>query len=111
MKPLGHFTTDFHSKNKNHFVMVAGGSGITPIMGIAKSVFVNEPDSKITLIYCSRSEDQIIFKKQLDALEAKYPDRLKVIHNISQPSASWAGLKGRLDVKKVKAVLSETTIP
>lgn len=111
MKPLGHFTTDFHSKNKNHFVMVAGGSGITPIMGIAKSVFVNEPESKITLIYCSRSEHQIIFKKQLDALEAKYQDRLKVIHNISQPSASWTGLKGRLDVKKVKAILSEQQYP
>jgi ring-1,2-phenylacetyl-CoA epoxidase subunit PaaE len=111
MKPLGHFTTDFHSKNKNHFVMVAGGSGITPIMGIAKSVFVNEPESKITLIYCSRSEDQIIFKKQLDALEAKYPERFKVIHNISQPSSGWTGLKGRLDIEKVKAILSQNQYP
>jgi len=107
MKPLGHFTTEFHSKNKNHFVMVAGGSGITPIMGIIKSVFVNEPESKVTLIYCSRSEDQIIFKKQLDAFESKYPDRLKIFHNISQPSSGWTGLKGRLDVEKVKTILNE----
>ena len=107
MKPLGHFTTEFHSKNKNHFVMVAGGSGITPIMGIIKSVFVNEPESKVTLIYCSRSEDQIIFKKQLDAFESKYPDRFKIFHNISQPGSGWTGLKGRLDVEKVKTILNE----
>ncbi|WP_113924476.1 ferredoxin--NADP reductase [Cognataquiflexum aquatile] len=111
MKPLGHFTTEFHSKNKNHFVMVAGGSGITPIMGIIKSVFVNEPESKVTLIYCSRSEDQIIFKKQLDAFESKYPDRLKIFHNISQPSSGWTGLKGRLDVEKVKTILNENNYP
>lgn len=111
MKPLGHFTTEFHSKNKNHFVMVAGGSGITPIMGIIKSVFVNEPESKVTLIYCSRSEDQIIFKKQLDAFESKYPDRLKIFHNISQPSSGWTGLKGRLDVEKVKTILNDNNYP
>ncbi|MCH6235408.1 2Fe-2S iron-sulfur cluster-binding protein [Cognataquiflexum rubidum] len=111
IKPLGHFTTEFHSKNKNQFVMVAGGSGITPIMGIIKSVFVNEPESKVTLIYCSRSEDQIIFKKQLDAFESKYPDRFKIFHNISQPSSGWTGLKGRLDVEKVKTILNENNHP
>jgi ring-1,2-phenylacetyl-CoA epoxidase subunit PaaE len=111
MKPLGNFTSEFHSKNKNHFVMVAGGSGITPIMGIAKSVFVNEPDSKVTLIYCSRSEEQIIFKKELDALKGKYGERLNLIHNLSQPSSNWTGLKGRLNLEKVKTILSESNFP
>jgi ring-1,2-phenylacetyl-CoA epoxidase subunit PaaE len=111
MKPLGHFTTDFHSKNKNHFVMIAGGSGITPIMGIAKSVLVNEPSSKVTLIYCSRSEEQIIFKKQLEALQAKYGERLEVVHNLSQPSAEWNGLKGRLNSQKIKSILTEINHP
>lgn len=111
MKPLGHFTTDFHSKNKNHFVMVAGGSGITPIMGITKSVLVNEPESKVTVIYSSRSEEQIIFKKQWDELEAKYEGKLKVIHNLSQPSSNWTGLKGRLNSQTVKTILSEINYP
>jgi ring-1,2-phenylacetyl-CoA epoxidase subunit PaaE len=95
MKPLGHFTTDFHSKNKRNFVMIAGGSGITPIMGIAKSVLVNEPESKITLLYCSRSEDQIIFKSQLEKLENQYTSKLKVEHNLTKPSSTWTGLTGR----------------
>ncbi len=96
LKPLGNFTTDFHSKNRRHFFLIAGGSGITPIMGILKTVLVNEPNSIITLIYCSRNEEQIIFKNQLSLLEKANPDRLKVIHNLSQPRESWTGLKGRL---------------
>jgi ring-1,2-phenylacetyl-CoA epoxidase subunit PaaE len=111
MKPLGHFTTDFHSKNKRHFVMIAGGSGITPIMGIAKSVLVNEPESKITLLYCSRSEDQIIFKSQLEKLENQYTSKLKVVHNLTKPSSTWTGLTGRLDAEKVKGTLAANPFP
>jgi ring-1,2-phenylacetyl-CoA epoxidase subunit PaaE len=96
LKPLGNFTTDFHSKNRRHFFLIAGGSGITPIMGILKTVLVNEPQSIVTLIYCSRNEEQIIFRNQLTMLEAANADRLKVIHNLSQPSPNWKGLKGRL---------------
>lgn len=107
LKPLGNFTTDFHSKNQRHFIMVAGGSGITPIMGILKSVLVNEPNSIITLIYCSRSEEQIIFKRQLDLLEKANPDRLKVIHNLSQPSEEWKGPKGRLNPDSFKEFVSQ----
>jgi len=106
LKPMGNFTTDFHSKNKNHFVMIAGGSGITPIMGIIKSVLINEPHSKITLLYCSRSEDEIIFKNQLDKLVDSNPDRLEVVMNISKPSENWKGLKGRIDAEKIKEALA-----
>ena len=106
LKPLGSFTTDFHSKNKNHFVMIAGGSGITPIMGIIKSVLVNEPDSKVTLLYCSRSENEIIFKDQLDKLAEANAPRLEVVMNISKPSENWKGMKGRIDADKIKEVLS-----
>ncbi|MDF2157208.1 ferredoxin--NADP reductase [Algoriphagus sp. CAU 1675] len=101
LKPLGNFTIDFHSKNKRHFVLVAGGSGITPIISILKSVLVNEPQSKITLLYGSRNEEQIIFKKELDQLVEKNPDRLEVIHSLSKPSSSWTGMKGRLSEKVV----------
>src|SRR5690606_31004823 len=65
MKPTGNFTVDFHSQNRHHYVVVTGGSGITPIMGIIKSVLVNEPLSRISILYCSRAEDQIIFNEQL----------------------------------------------
>lgn len=102
LKPLGNFTIDFHSKNQKHFFLVAAGSGITPIMGILKSVLVNEPKSKVTLLYCSRNEDQIIFKKELKSLAESNASRLEVIYNLSQPDPSWEGLKGRLTKDLVK---------
>ena len=105
LKPMGHFTTDFHSKNRRHFFLIGGGSGITPLMGILKSVLVNEPNSIITLIYSSRNEEQIIFKDQLSLLEKANPDRLKVIHNLSQPSQSWVGRKGRLSVGVLRELI------
>lgn len=107
LKPVGNFTTDFHSQNHKHFFLVAAGSGITPIMGILKSVLINEPNSKVTLVYCSRNEEQIIFKKELDALEEKYAGKLSVIHNLSQPSGSWTGLKGRLTKEKLQEFAKE----
>lgn len=106
LPPMGNFTIDFHSKNQRHYIMVAGGSGITPIMGLLKSVLVNEPNSIVTLIYCSRSENQIIFKNQLDMLEKANPDRFKVKHNLSQPSESWTGFKGRLNKDSFHSLVS-----
>ena len=105
MKPMGNFTVPFHSQNKRHFVMIAGGSGITPVMSLAKSALINEPSSQVTLIYSSRNEEQIIFKKELDQLEGKYADRLHVVHNLTQPGASWDGLKGRISEEKIKNIL------
>lgn len=107
VKPMGNFTTEFHSKNRRHFFLIAGGSGITPIMGILKSVLVNEPQSIITLIYCSRNEEQIIFNKQLELLQLANPDRLTVIHNLSQPSGNWKGLKGRLSPIVLKELFAK----
>ncbi len=107
LRPLGNFTTDFHSKNQKHFVMIAAGSGITPIMGILKSVLVNEPNSKITLLYCSRNEEQIIFNKELGVLASNNPNRFTIIHNLSQPKAEWTGLSGRLTRERIFDVIQK----
>ncbi|MHA7130825.1 2Fe-2S iron-sulfur cluster-binding protein [Algoriphagus namhaensis] len=96
LKPMGNFTTEFHSKNQRHFIMIAGGSGITPIMGILKSALINEPKSKVTLLYCSRNEEQIIFKDALEKLVMDYPGRLETIHVLSQPEMGWSGVTGRI---------------
>jgi len=106
LKPMGHFTTEFHSKNRRHFFLIGGGSGITPLMGILKSVLVNEPNSIVTLIYSSRNEEQIIFKNQLALLEKANPERLKIIHNLSKPSEGWGGRKGRLSKSVLKEIIA-----
>jgi ring-1,2-phenylacetyl-CoA epoxidase subunit PaaE len=107
LNPMGNFTISFHSNHRTHYRLIAGGSGITPLMGIMKSILINEPYSKITLIYCSRSEEQIIFYNEIEALLAKNKDRLQVIYNLSQPSENWTGSKGRITSEKIVTLIKE----
>ena len=61
------------------FLLLAAGSGITPMMSICKSALV-EGSGKVVLIYANRDEESVIFSAALRELAAKYPDRLAVVH-------------------------------
>ncbi|ORB72494.1 ferredoxin--NADP reductase [Mycobacterium scrofulaceum] len=61
------------------FLLMAAGSGITPIMSICKSALA-EGGGQVTLLYANRDEKSVIFADALRELCAKYPDRLTVVH-------------------------------
>lgn len=96
--PHGSFTPTTATYQARHVVLLAGGSGITPLYTIACSLLAEAPDTNITMIYASRSSDEIIFSKELDALQAHYPERLYVFHALSAATGVNAPgqLKGRL---------------
>jgi ring-1,2-phenylacetyl-CoA epoxidase subunit PaaE len=62
MPPMGNFILVPDANRKQHYVLFGGGSGITPVLGIAKAVLKDEPDSKITLVYANRDPESVIFK-------------------------------------------------
>ena len=97
MEPMGQFTTEFDTNRKRHLVMFAGGSGITPMMSIIKSILLQEPQSIVSLIYCNRDIDSIIFKSSLEALETHYEGRLHVIHILDNAPMNWQGYSGLLN--------------
>ncbi|MCF2495853.1 ferredoxin--NADP reductase [Dyadobacter chenhuakuii] len=97
MEPMGAFFPKQSDDQTRQVVFIGAGSGVTPLFSILKSVLMVEPESEVFLIYGSRNEESIIFKDKLDALQAKYGERLKVVHTLSQPSESWEGEKGRLN--------------
>lgn len=97
MEPMGAFFPKQSDDQTRQVVFIGAGSGVTPLFSILKSVLMVEPESEVFLIYGSRNEESIIFKGKLDALQAKYGERLKVVHTLSQPSESWEGEKGRLN--------------
>lgn len=77
-------------------LLIAGGSGITPMMAICKSA-LTEGSGQVTLLYANRDERSVIFGAALRELAAEYPDRLTVLHWLEsvqgQPSAAaLAGL-------------------
>ncbi len=80
------------------FLLLAAGSGITPMMSICKSA-LSEGGGKVVLIYANRDENSVIFAGALRELSAKYPDRLTVVHWLETvqglpTAAALAGLAG-----------------
>ncbi len=97
LEPLGNFTTDYDKSKKRHLIMFAGGSGITPMMSILKSLMNQEPDSICSLIYCNRDIDNVIFKNELDQRQAQYEGRVHVIHVLDNAPMNWQGYSGLLN--------------
>jgi ring-1,2-phenylacetyl-CoA epoxidase subunit PaaE len=102
MTPMGNFYTEMNLHNKKHYVLFAGGSGITPMFSILKTVIKAEPDSTITLFYGNNDEYSVIFKKQIDALANSHPARIKVYHILNSTSESYPTLlKGMMTKEKI----------
>jgi ring-1,2-phenylacetyl-CoA epoxidase subunit PaaE len=71
--PVGDFVFTPHATVENHYVMVAGGSGITPLYSMINQMLKFEPRSKVTLFFANSSEAHILFKKELNQLTEQYP--------------------------------------
>lgn len=61
------------------FLLMAAGSGVTPMLAILKSALA-EGSGKVALVYANRDESSVIFAETLRDLAAKYADRLTVVH-------------------------------
>lgn len=97
MEPMGNFTTEYLPDNKRHLIMFSGGSGITPMISIAKSTLKIEKDSIVSLIYANRDIDSIIFRDALQHLEETYEGRFHVIHILDNAPLEWQGHSGLLN--------------
>jgi ferredoxin-NADP reductase len=95
--PSGDFTCSPTPDARRHLVLIAGGSGITPMMSITESVLALEPHSDVTLIYGNRGYDDIIFRDRLEELAERSGSRLTVAHVLSDPPAEWTGAVGMLE--------------
>jgi len=61
------------------FLLLAGGSGITPVLSILKSA-LHGGSGRVVLVYANRDESSVIFRDELAALAHEFPDRLSVLH-------------------------------
>ena len=106
MTPMGNFSSILSGNNKKHYVLFAGGSGITPMMSILKSVLYIEKQSNVTLVYANRNEDSVIFKTEIEKIVSENADRVKVLNVYDTPKTQVSDLqKGLLSVDRVKAIV------
>src|SRR3990167_4997073 len=81
MAPQGRFFVPLDPAARRHHLGIAGGSGITPILSIMKTVLAREPLSEFTLIYGNRSLQSTMFKEEIEDLKNRYMQRL-VLHHV-----------------------------
>ncbi|KAI8322172.1 NADH-cytochrome b5 reductase-like protein [Martensiomyces pterosporus] len=87
--------------------MVAGGSGITPMIQVIEQV-LNDPkdNTKLTLVFANKSEEDIILRSTLDGYAAKHPDQFKVHYVVDKASsADWKGDTGYVTNELVQKYL------
>ncbi len=85
--PLGTFTPRMGNGTNNYF-LYAGGSGITPLIAIAKTLLHKKPDAQVVLVYANQNWEQVIYLRELEELEKKYAGRFKIHHLIDDASNS-----------------------
>ena len=107
LPPQGGFTASPHPARVKRYALFAAGSGITPILSIARTVLQTEPGSHVYLVYGNRGRNSIIFKEVIEALKNKFLRRLSVYHVLSREQGESDLLFGRLDYAKSTQLLRQ----
>ncbi len=104
MEPQGRFGAALQHQPR-HVLAVAGGSGITPILSIVKTLLANDPQAQVTLLYGNRRAATTMFKEELEDLKNRYLTRL-VLHAVFSREVMDSPLHaGRLDGEKIATLL------
>lgn len=92
-----------------HIGMIAGGSGITPMLQITRAALKDPQDkTKISLIYANVNFEDILLKKELDLLAQNHPDRFSVYYVLNNPPEGWTGGVGFVSKEQIEKQLPPT---
>ncbi len=93
------------TRSAKSYLGFAGGSGITPVLAILKTVLEEEPESDFTLVYANRAVNTIMFREELEDLKNRFMGRLTVIHVLETDTQEIDLFTGRIDEAKVTALV------
>lgn len=111
MTPQGSFTTAIDPASRAHIAAIAAGSGITPIMALATAVLTGAPHATFTLLYSSRSAEQVMFVDQLADLKDRFPARIAIHHVLTREQRFSPVHSGRLDGDRLEAIFDRVVLP
>lgn len=104
MPPMGNFHAPIEAERGRRYLGFAGGSGITPLLGIVRTVLAEEPKSSLTLVYGNRSINTIMFREELEDLKNRHLGRLAILHVLESEDPDGGLFSGRLDRDKCRAL-------
>lgn len=105
-RPAGSFTPDLTAPG--HHVLIAAGSGITPVLSIAASVLRAHTASTVTLIYGNRRSNSVMFLEDVADLKDSFPARMRLVHVLSREPQEVEMFSGRLDAQRLRRLLPAT---
>ena len=102
MPPMGAFHTPLDAVAEKSYLGFAGGSGITPVLSILKTVLSQEPKSEFTLVYANKGVNTIMFREKLEDLKNLFMGRLNIIHILESDAQDIDLFTGLIDAEKCK---------
>src|SRR5690606_10248515 len=102
MPPQGRFFTAIQPEKAKTYLGFAGGSGITPVLSIIKTVLAREPKASFTLVYANRQTSSIMFREELEDLKNLYLGRFSVVHILESEGQEIDLFTGRIDAEKME---------
>jgi len=106
MPPMGSFYSELDPQRSGHYLLVAAGSGITPILSIARSTLETEPESEVTLLYGNRATASTMFREQLEDLKNEYLGRFNLIFVFSREQQDIDLYNGHIDAAKCRTLFN-----
>ena len=94
-------------RDTEHVVGIAGGSGITAFRSIAKDMAATKRPRKFTILYGSRSQDDIIFYDELNEISAASEGTIEVYNILSEPKEGWGGEVGFIGAEIIKKLVPD----
>lgn len=87
--------------------MIAGGTGITPMLQLVRDVLKNSANdtTELALLFANQSEEDILLRSELDALAQKYPNQFKVWYTVDKATEGWPYSIGFVNDQMIKAHL------
>ena len=99
--PAGSFGLDVDPARTRHVAGVVAGSGVTPVLGIARAVLLAEPGSRVTLVLGNRTARDVMFAEDLSDLRDRHGPRFRLLHVLSGEEQTSPLLSGRIDRERL----------
>lgn len=106
LPPDGHFTFVPEAVRPRNVLLLAAGSGITPVFSILKTLLETDPQSQVTLVYGNRRVKDIVFKEALEDLRDRFLTRFQLLHTLSGEIQEAPIANGRLDGTKISELFA-----
>jgi len=106
-EPRGSFNSADWQLESTDLVAITAGTGITPMIRLIFNALKN--DRKVSLLFCNRTSNDVIWDKELLDLSNRYPEKLAIWNVLSEPEEEWTGFRGRINSSIISSTIPSSS--